>query len=184
MTSTPLPQSRSFTLLAFAIPVVLFLVGCVYIWDFGIDDVGISYRYSAHLAAGQGLTWNPDGPRVEGFSNFLWVVILAAGKWLGSDIEVTSKVLGIALAIASLWLLYRVCIKLWYPRAYWWLPILIVSLTPEWAAWSVSGLEISLFGFFLLLAVTSAGLTRNRALWVLSLALIGLVLTRPEGHRC
>ena len=168
-------------LLAFIIPAVLFLVQCAYVWDFGIDDVGISYRYAAHLADGRGLTWNPDGPRVEGYSNFLWVVTLAGGKWLGFEIEITSKVLGVIVALASLWLLYRLCQALWYPKAWWWLPVAIVAVTPEWAAWSVSGLEIASFAFFLLLMVTSLQVTQPWRVWVLSLSVAGLSLSRPEG---
>lgn len=47
-----------------------------------LDDAFISYRYAANLIAGHGLVYNP-GERVEGYSNFLWVMLSAAGMALG-----------------------------------------------------------------------------------------------------
>ncbi len=41
------------------------------------DDAMISMRYAYFLAHGQGLVWNP-GPRVEGFTNFGWTLVMAA----------------------------------------------------------------------------------------------------------
>ena len=46
------------------------------------DDSFISFRYAKHLAEGQGLVWNP-GDRVEGYTNFLWVLLMAAGLSVG-----------------------------------------------------------------------------------------------------
>jgi len=44
----------------------------------GSDDAYISYRYAANFAEGRGLVFNPgDGQRVEGYTNFLYVVLLA-----------------------------------------------------------------------------------------------------------
>jgi hypothetical protein len=43
---------------------------------FVLDDTFISLRYASHLAAGQGLVYNV-GERVEGYTNFLWTVMLA-----------------------------------------------------------------------------------------------------------
>src|SRR5687768_6252470 len=46
--------------------------------DWGFDDAYISYRYAANLVAGHGLVFNP-GERVEGYSNFLYVMLVAPG---------------------------------------------------------------------------------------------------------
>src|SRR5258705_420403 len=40
------------------------------------DDALISLRYANRLLHGHGLTWT-DGPRVEGYSNLLWVLMNA-----------------------------------------------------------------------------------------------------------
>jgi hypothetical protein len=53
------------------------------------DDAYISFRYADNLLRGQGLVYNPGEP-VEGYTNFLWVLMTAAGMGLGFDpIEVT-----------------------------------------------------------------------------------------------
>ena len=62
-------------------------------WPFTTDDAYITFRYGRNLAEGAGLTWNPTGPMVEGYSNFLYVLlsalVIASGmslamiKWIG-----------------------------------------------------------------------------------------------------
>ena len=50
-------------------------------WEFLCDDAFISFRYAANLAEHRSLSFNPtlaDAPPVEGYTNFLWVVVLAA----------------------------------------------------------------------------------------------------------
>jgi hypothetical protein len=42
------------------------------------DDAMISMRYAKNFAAGHGLVWNPGGERVEGFTNPLWTLYMAA----------------------------------------------------------------------------------------------------------
>ena len=48
------------------------------------DDAFISFRYARNLAEGHGLVWNP-GEAVEGYTNFLWVVLMAAGIGAGAE---------------------------------------------------------------------------------------------------
>src|SRR5205085_12438901 len=40
------------------------------------DDMMVSMRYGRNLAEGQGLVWNV-GERVEGYTNFLWTLVMA-----------------------------------------------------------------------------------------------------------
>ena len=40
------------------------------------DDQMVSMRYARNLVDGQGLVFNP-GERVEGYSNFLWTMVMA-----------------------------------------------------------------------------------------------------------
>jgi hypothetical protein len=42
------------------------------------DDAMISMRYARNLAGGYGLVWNPDGVRIEGYTNLLWTLYMAA----------------------------------------------------------------------------------------------------------
>jgi len=159
----------------------VFIVQSFVLRHFTIDDIGISYRYALHLAEGKGLVWNLDGPRVEGFSNLLWVLMLALVRLFGFEILTASKFLSAALGLINLWVLWLICRHLWKDHAYWWLPVLLVAATPEWSAWSVSGLEIAMVGTFLLLLIL--GMCRHGAAGTLLLTIgaVGLTLTRPEG---
>src|SRR5512144_3190412 len=42
------------------------------------DDAMVSMRYARNFAHGYGLIWNPGGERVEGYTNLLWVLYMAA----------------------------------------------------------------------------------------------------------
>jgi hypothetical protein len=62
------------------------VAGAVYAWSliWASDDAYISFRYAENLALGRGLVWNP-GERVEGYTDFLWTVIMAAFIRAGAD---------------------------------------------------------------------------------------------------
>ncbi len=73
--------------------------------DFTTDDAGITYAYAENLADGNGLgQLYPNAPRVEGYSNFLWLLLLAGGAHAGISPLVFSKVLGLALTLGSVML--------------------------------------------------------------------------------
>jgi arabinofuranosyltransferase len=67
------------------------------------DDAFISYRYARNLATGHGLVFNP-GERVEGYTNFLWTLILAGAVVVGCDPVILAPWLGV-MALAGLLLL-------------------------------------------------------------------------------
>ncbi|MEZ4221276.1 MAG: hypothetical protein R3B13_10115 [Polyangiaceae bacterium] len=74
-------------------------------WPFLSDDALISMVYARRLAEGAGLTWS-DGQRVEGYTDLLWVLILAAAKLLGRDLISAARTLdaigaGCAIAVVS-----------------------------------------------------------------------------------
>jgi arabinofuranosyltransferase len=66
-------------------------------FEFMLDDPFISFRYARNLLDGHGLVFNP-GERVEGYSNFLWIILLTPFMKLGFDPVVASKVLGLCSA--------------------------------------------------------------------------------------
>lgn len=61
-----------------AVLTLVFFIVNVQQYCFLGDDAYISFRYALHLYQGHGLVWNP-GERVEGYTNFLWVIIMALG---------------------------------------------------------------------------------------------------------
>ncbi|MBX7256841.1 MAG: hypothetical protein K1Y02_10795 [Candidatus Hydrogenedentes bacterium] len=67
-----------------------------------IDDAYISFRYAQHFADGQGFVFNPGGERIEGFSNFLWVVMLSALSLLGITFPAGARILQFVAALLAL----------------------------------------------------------------------------------
>ena len=76
-------------------------------WSFIGDDAYISFRYARNLIEGHGLVWNP-GEYVEGYTNFSWVMWVAAGMWAGISPEVFSASPGSA-AVPSCSAVSREC---------------------------------------------------------------------------
>lgn len=82
------------------------------------DDAFISFHYARNLVEGLGLTW--FGVRVEGYSNFLWVVWCGIGIELGVDPVHWAWASGIAAFVATLELLFRLARRLFpTPSAAW-----------------------------------------------------------------
>ncbi len=151
------------------------------------DDAFISFRYARNLLEGHGLVFNP-GEYVEGYSNFLWVLELAA-LWgaFGLRPEHTAPWLSVACTIgtlaAMLWWVGRLP-GLPHRRLVAWMAVGLVCSSATFAMWtSAGGLETRQFTFFVLLAVV--GLTLHpehpRSLLGVSLSLAAASLTRPEG---
>ncbi|MCP4593055.1 MAG: hypothetical protein GY842_20160, partial [bacterium] len=91
-------------LVAGAISVSLSLA---YFHRFVAEDAYISFRYARNLVEGAGLVYNL-GERVEGYTNFLWVLMIAGGMRLGADPVGLSQALGLACFGGSLVAVYRI----------------------------------------------------------------------------
>ncbi len=119
-----------------------------------IDDSFISFRYAENLANSGELNWNVgEMPPVEGYSNFFWVLILAAVKLAGGEVVVYSKILGALFAIGSIFTIYFLAKKITENKLLRFFPPLFLSVTIPFSFWSVSGMETSLFIFMLLVSV-------------------------------
>ncbi len=165
------------------------LVGMVRVRSFTIDDAYISYRYARNFARGWGLVYN-FGERVEGYTNFLFTLLLAGVHRLGFDVDGGAKVLGGASALASLWLLERLAERVG-PRS--WVPCLAtwaLASSMIFSGYAVYGLETPLF-VMLVLAGTVLFFEEEDRPWAertgwarvpWSGAVFGLAgLTRPEA---
>jgi arabinofuranosyltransferase len=147
-----------------------------------VDDAFISFRYADNFAHGLGLVYNP-GERVEGYSNFLWTVLLAAGLRLRLDVVPLAIALSFLAALGTIGVLV-----LWSHRLFRDRPggLLMTSLAPllfaaagSQARYVVSGMETLLFGFLVLFA---AYLFYVRGLSLAAGSVFALAaMTRPEG---
>ena len=70
---------------------VVFLLFALPFRNWTPDDAFISFEYARNLAEGNGLVFN-DGERVEGFSNLLWTLLLAAVHRVGGRHEADQHV--------------------------------------------------------------------------------------------
>jgi hypothetical protein len=103
------------------------------------DDAMISMRYARNLAHGAGLAWNAGQQPVEGYTNFLWTVWMAAVHLTGvSDAKAALPVMisGAAILVANLFVVRAIAETVapgrrgaalvamaataaYYPLAYW-----------------------------------------------------------------
>lgn len=65
-----------------------------------IDDAWISFRYARNLASGLGLVFDPGGPPVEGYTNFLWVMLAAPFIGAGIPVAKAMAIIGLLCAMA------------------------------------------------------------------------------------
>ena len=183
---------RENRLLALALAAtLLLLLAHTYVYRFLTDDAYISFRYARNLAEGHGLVFNPGFERVEGYTNFLWVVLLALCYRIGLPMEVAAHGLSLSATI-GLWaavvaLAWRVT-----PRehaGFVVVPPLLLALTRSVAVWSTGGLETRLFEFLAVAAVLRLLIEDDRlepgrasAPRPLAALLFALAtLTRPDG---
>jgi|GEM_PF-2787022 len=145
------------------------------------EDAFISFRYVQNLVQGHGLVYNP-GVQDEGYSNLLWILLLAPFARLGIPPEHAAPALGIlsgAVLLYVVWLLARRLLpdRRWLPLA---APGLAAASFPL-IFWAGSGLETVFFGLMLTCAVFFHLRDKpSRFPWT-GLFLGLTALTRPEG---
>lgn len=172
------------------IGLLFFSIFLAYVWRFTVDDAYISFRYAKHLAEGYGLVWNVGELPVEGYTNFLWVVIIAFIHLLKLDPVFSTKIIGILALIGIVYLYWKIANDVLQNNRTLGLIVFCASLAfllanPATAIHTVSGLE-TMFYTACLLGVTYLAyrLTKSpekRVCWLFAIvALIGSLL-RPEG---
>jgi hypothetical protein len=152
-------------------------------YDFQHDDAYITYRYAENWATGHGPVFNP-GERVEGYTNFLHLLVLTGATQLGLDVVSTSRALGtiaccVTIVVMAAFVLFEM------RRSWGWAAsgAIILALHAGLAAWARSGLETLPFVCLVLvtLLVHAREVRTNRA-HVVSGLLFGLVaLLRADG---
>lgn len=70
------------------------------------EDALVSFRYAQNIADGNGPVFNP-GERVEGYTNFLWLVLIALPRAaFGADVRTAAVVFGVVSALGCVLLAY------------------------------------------------------------------------------
>jgi hypothetical protein len=161
-----------------AVALGIFLVQAFAYRGYLLDDAYISLRYAQNLVDGHGLVFNP-GERVEGYTNFLWVLLGAVFLSVGIDAMAALKVVS-AVAAAAVLVAVRRLANTVDPRGPPAVPWLLAAA--GFAYYATTGMETMLFAALttgaIALAVDEATSGRRRG----SVALFFLLaLTRPEG---
>jgi hypothetical protein len=150
-----------------------------------VDDAATSMQYAKNLALGNGLVFNV-GERVEGYSNFLWVLFQAplyvVSQAFGLSYEPMLIRVSECFATAAVVVLFLVGRKRWNDSA------LLTALAlgscvfdGSYTTWAVFGLETHFLAFWMLLALLLLEQPgRRRWLWT-GLALAAAQLTRPDA---
>jgi arabinofuranosyltransferase len=167
------------------------VAGLVFAWiqsaryRFVLDDTFISLRYSRNLVRGYGPVFNPGLAPVEGYTNFLWMLVGALHVRLTPRPEqfllLYNVVFGL-LVVVAVWREMR--LRGAQAKAWAWLAVLLTACNETLHAWMGGGLETT---FFMLLVTLGVGrflreeLHGAPGMW--SAVPLGLaLLTRPEAY--
>lgn len=150
------------------------------------DDAFISFRYAQNLLNGDGLVFNA-GEKVEGYTNFLWTMIIAGGLYLGFEPILLTHILGITFYIATILLMIYLSYSLSKDLSFGGkiiFPVAAMALLfhYDYHVFATSGLETSFatglitLGFVILIS----GKTRLSHLFA-GVVLVAAVLARPDA---
>jgi len=149
------------------------------------DDVYISYRFAKNMADGYGLVFNPHQTPVEGYTNFLWTVLIAGVTYVKLPIPATGSFLSFIFALLILVTMgfhsYRQ--REFTPGYIVGLPILLMAVSPSLALWATTGMETTFFTWLLLMGMIMISVEERHGkpgylsgfFWAMA------ALTRPEG---
>lgn len=150
------------------------------------DDAFISFRYAEHLAEGKGPVYN-EGERVEGYTNFLWTVLIAAGRRLGFEPIAFSYGLGMACFAGSLVFTYRLSCRVFGDGTAGLLAVFLLGTNYTFSAYATGGLETQLQAFLcvavasLVFQIVAMPVASRTALVALSLLIAAALLTRLDS---
>jgi arabinofuranosyltransferase len=155
------------------------------------DDSMISMRYARNLAEGHGLVWNPgEQPPVEGYSNFLWTLWMAALHLLPvpiSKVPLAVAVSGALLLLTQLWVVAALAKNLTGVRRSWagFFAVFLTAFSYPLIYWTLRGMEVGLLALLAsgaaLLAFRCRDEGRTADLLGLGACLGAAVLTRDDA---
>jgi arabinofuranosyltransferase len=174
--------------LGFVAPAVLSAITMWRLRAHTVDDAYISFRYARNFARGLGLVYNP-GEKIEGYTNFLWTLILSLFVKVGADPNLVAKVLGSGCAFGSVYVVYKLAER---QHSYTWLPCLatwLLASTTPFMGYSIFGLETPLFSLLTLAGTlqifreeeTTAPIFSRQGFPWSGLLFAAAGLTRPEA---
>jgi len=169
---------------------LIVLLGAAWVLRFIQDDAFISFRYSYNYVEGWGLQFNPPGfdpAPVEGYTNFLWTMIMTVPIALGHDVIMASQLLGLVCFFFALLGTYRLAAELLGTRSEAIVAVLIAGTNFTFISYATGGLETMLVTALLVWCFRVAASLKEPEDWtiarmVMVSVLAGLaVLTRMDA---
>ncbi|HEY5924944.1 MAG TPA: hypothetical protein VIV11_24855 [Kofleriaceae bacterium] len=154
-------------------------------YNFITDDAYISFVYARNFAEDGELVFNP-GQYVEGYTNFLWTLLLGLGMLVEIPPELLAKILGALFAIVTLFVTCTMVERALGRRTPWGaVPALLLAASSGYACWTSGGLETQLFTMLVAIAldgiVAAEDSDREAGMYRAGLALALAAMARPEG---
>ncbi len=167
------------------VAVILFVICAMIVMPFVPDDSYVTFRYAERLAEGNGLAFNSGDAPVEGYSNFLWVVIAAVAHKNGMNLPTAMPWIGVLFGVLNVLLLAAI----FYRSGFDWkqsvVPLLVFASAGPLVTYAGSGMETMLYSLLLLFSLMcfDGVATRGSIFWYAALGVAGVLaaLCRPEG---
>lgn len=182
-----------------AVLLIVSIVAAAGLWHgwrlfwFLTDDAYIAFRYVSNSMLGHGYVWNPPPfAPVEGYTSFLWVVLLdLVWRIVGLEPPQSANILSLVFSCLTLMLGAVMVLRMdlsarLKPHRHMLLALVLLGVMTNrtFLAWTSSGLETSMFNFFLTSWVFCCIMfVPFSAAWLLGVASAAALtyLTRPDG---
>jgi arabinofuranosyltransferase len=178
-------RGKQHATLAFSI-VLIVLAGFSVSNRFIQDDAFITFRYADNLVRGNGIVWN-SGERVEGYSDFLWLLIMSIPLRLGWDVIVFAQATGVGFFILTLLLTYRLALLVFDSEHTALFVVVLLGTNYSFSSYGTGGLETQMqtciltgIIFLTLWSVYKCGLDKKYSL-LLSILFGVSVLTKIDS---
>ncbi len=150
-----------------------------------VDDAMISMQYAKNVVLGHGVVFNP-GERVEGYTNFLWLMLMVPVYALTHALHVAFVPVivqvEIYVAAADVAMAYVLGRRIWGSNVLATaLALGVLVLDNSWTTWAAFGLEGHFLAFWILLALLLVTSKLPRRGLFAGLALAGAQMTRPDA---
>ena len=150
------------------------------------DDAFISFRYAENFVHGNGLVWN-NGEFVEGYTNFLWTILISGFIALGGNPAIWSQVFGILFFAASLLYMYKLSKLIFQSKNIGFLLMILLGLNHTFNSFATGGLETQMQVTLLLSCTYYCTLSILSTIWTIkrmitiSLLITAAILTRLDS---
>lgn len=157
------------------IPFFIFIISPFFIYP--AEDAAILYQFSENFANSGIISYNLNGERSEGATDFLWMIILSFLYYIGFDTFISANFISFISLLLSAFLLHKIATNNSNNIGVFILFVAILSIIPMNSA-ALQGFSPLFFGLSMLV---SAYLFIENKQKLFFLSLLVLCLIRPDG---